>query len=165
MSSSARYFVRTLPDGRRQVSWRVWVLVWVMPVLFLAAALLLTLDAAYKLYATRPAIGEVVRVYSWPGETIFDRGRTNYSPVFRYQWSGNEMTEASSGASHPDWNFAIGSTHEIRYFPSVKTDVVIPGPHNWFVARVIGAIGLVLLMPAAMVSLALRRWKARGGTG
>ncbi len=160
--TSQRFLLRTLADGRRQVSWRVWVLIWVAPVLFVGAAVLLSLEAAYKLSATVPGEGEVVRVYAWPGETWFDRGKTNYSPVFRYQWTDGTMTEASSGVSHPDWNFAIGERHAIRYFPGAKRDVVLPGPHNWFVARVIAIIGGALVFPAALASLAVWRWQRRG---
>jgi hypothetical protein len=157
-----RYLLRTLADGRRQVSWRVWVLIWVTPVLFGLATLLLVAEATYKLSATVPGEGEVVRVYSWPGETWFDRRQMNYSPVFRYEWTDGTMTEASSGASHLDWNFGIGERHAIRYFPGSRRDVVLPGPHNWFVAKVIGLIGGVLVLPAALASRSVRRWQSRG---
>jgi len=158
--ASPYFFLRRLPDGQREISWRVWVLVWVLPVLFLLAAVLLALWEGYRHLATVPGQGQVVRVYARPGETVFDKGVTNYSPVFRYQWSDGQMTEASTGASHPDWNFEIGTRHEIRYFPGGKADVVLEGAHNWFVAWVIGLIGAVAVVPAALASLALWRWRA-----
>lgn len=156
------YFYRQTADGRREVSWRTWVLIWLLPVLFGLAAALLLAEAAYKRLATRPGTGEVVRVHAWEGETIFDRGRINYAPVFRYVWSDGEPTEASPGMSNPGWNFGIGARHAIRYFPGRKADVVLPGPHNWAVAGMIAAIAMLTAIPAALLSRALRRWQARG---
>ncbi len=159
---SQPYLSRELPGGRRLVSWRAWVLVWVKPVLFGLAAFLLAAEAVWRQVATVPATGEVVRVNAWEGETILDRGTTNYAPVFRYVWSDGGVTEASTGMSHPDWNFEIGSTHAIRYFPRARTDVVLPGPHNWFVAGVVGGLAAVFLIPALVLTRWLLRWKAAG---
>ena len=156
------YFWRTLPDGRREVSWRVWVLIWVAPALFAMAGAGMLLIEAYRHLASVPATAEVVRVYAWDGETIFDRGSKNYGPVFRYVWSDGLPTEATSGMSDPDWNFDIGSTHDIRYFPSVKANVVLPGAHNWYPGLIVGAIGLVLAVPAARATQAMRRWRETG---
>lgn len=162
MTRSRPYMWRELPDGRREVSWRPWVLIWVIPVLFLGAAALFVAEATWKLMATTPTTGTVVQVYAWPGETIFDRGVTNYGPVFEYAWSDGEMTRAGVGNSHPDWNFEVGSRHQILYFPGSKKNVVLPGPHNWFVAAVIGGIGAVLLAPALFAAHRLRRWRNSG---
>lgn len=162
--TSQRYLLRTTEDGRRLISWRVWVLVWVTPVLFALATVLLLGEAAYKRFATVETEGEVVRVYTWDGETIFDRGTVNYAPVFRYVWSDGQPTEASAGMSHPDWNFALGSRHVIRYFPAAKSDVVLPGPHLWSVAWAIALIALGVTMPALWGTWRLKRWQ-RGGTG
>ncbi|MDJ0628851.1 MAG: hypothetical protein QNJ44_11375 [Rhodobacter sp.] len=162
MLYSQPFFWRTLPDGRREVSWRVWVLIWVAPVLFLIAGAGMLLIEGYRHLASTPATGEVVRVYAWEGETVFDRGTTNYGPVFRYLWSDGQPTEATSGMSHPEWNFDIGSTHDIRYFPGRKANVVFPGPHNWYAGLIVGAIGLVLSVPALWASLRIRRWLGAG---
>ncbi|MDJ0827850.1 MAG: hypothetical protein QNJ16_20380 [Rhodobacter sp.] len=163
MLGSQPYFWRELPDGRREVSWRVWVLIWVAPVLFLLAGAGMLGIEAYRHLASVPATGEVVRVYAWEGETVFDRGTTNYGPVFRYVWSDGQLTEATSGLSHPDWNFEIGSRHAIRYLPGVKTDVVLPGPHNWYPGLIVGAIGLILTLPALWATARLRRWQRSAG--
>lgn len=162
MSGGRYYLWRTLPDGQREIGWRLWVLIWVAPVLFAAAAALLLAVAAYSLATSRPTTGEVVRVYGWEGETPFDRGRINYAPVFRYIWQDGEPTEASVGMSHPDWNFAVGSTHEIRYFPGRKSDVILPGFHNWQVGLTILAIAAVLTLPALWATGWLRRWRRQG---
>ena len=156
------YLWRTLDDGRRQVSWRTWLLIWIAPGLFLLAAAGMLGLAAYGAVASVPGKGEVVRVYSWPGETMFDRGQTNYSPVFRYIWSDGAHTEASTGMSHPNWNFAIGSQHDIRYFPSRKANVILPGPHNAAAGWIILLIGVVCSVPALAANWAVRRW-LRGG--
>ncbi|MGB1389223.1 MAG: hypothetical protein ACPG61_10090 [Paracoccaceae bacterium] len=57
-----------------------------------------------------------MRVYFWPGEMILDCGQTIYSPGFRHVWSDGMRAEASTNRSRPDWNFAIGSQHDIRCF-------------------------------------------------
>lgn len=160
--ASQPYFARTLPDGRRQVSWRTWLLVWLVPGTFALAALGLVAEAAVKLHATVPATGTVVRVYDWPSTAPWNRGTPEYAPVFRYVWSDETETEASVGMRHPDWNFAIGSEHPILYFPGAKRDLVLPGPHNWAVAKAIGAIAAVTAVPALLGHRRLRRWQ-RGG--
>ncbi|MDQ2088464.1 DUF3592 domain-containing protein [Marimonas arenosa] len=148
--------------GERIVSWRAWVLLWVVPALFAVAALILLAAASYRQLSTVPGEGEVVRVYAWDGETIFDRGSINYSPVFRYEFAPGDVTEATSGMSHPGWNFEIGSRHAIRYNPRRKTDVVLPGAHNWAPAAVIAALALLTGLPAIWGHRRLRRWQ-RGG--
>lgn len=158
--NSQAYLWRTTKTGQRQVSWRLWVLIWVTPVLFALASAGLLGEAAYKLLATEETEGRIVRVYAWDGETIFDRGTTHYGPVFRYVWSDGNPTEASVGMSHRDWNFDIGSRHQIRYFPGRKTNVVIPGPHNWAVLLMIGAITLMTAVPAWWATRRIRRWRA-----
>ena len=162
MLFSQPYFWRELPDGRREVSWRVWVLVWVTPVLFLAAAVLMLGYEGYRHATSVPGEGEVVRVYAWEGETIFDRGTINYGPVFKYIWSDGNPTEATSGMSHPDWNFDIGSRHAIRYFEGYKGNVVYPGLHNWMAGLIILGLGAVCLIPALWVTARLRRWLRAG---
>ncbi len=158
MLASQPFFWRTLPDGRREVSWRVWVLIWVAPVLFLLAGLGLLAWEAYRHLASVPTEAEVVRVYEWDGEGLFSAGTTLYGPVFRYIWSDGNPTDATSGLSDPSWNFEIGSTHQIRYFPAYKADVVFPGPHNWLPGLIVGAIGVVLTVPAVWATLRIRRW-------
>lgn len=160
--SSQTYLWRVTEGGRRLVSWRLWVLIWVTPVLFALAFAALLGEAGYKRYATVETEAEVVRVYAWGGETIFDRSTVNYAPVFRYVWSDGAPTEASVGMSHPDWNFDIGTRHVIRYFPAAKSDLVLPGPHNWAAAWIIGALALVTALPALWGTRRLNRWQAGG---
>ena len=162
MHLSQRFLWQTLPDGRREVSWRLWVLIWIAPVLFLAASVLMLGAEGWRHATSTPGEGEVVRVYAWEGETIFDRGTTNYGPVFRYVWSDGQPTEATSGMSHPDWNFDIGSRHAIRWFEDAKRNVVLPGLHNWLAGLIIGAIGLALLPFALLITGAIRKWQRAG---
>ena len=156
------FFVRTLPDGRRQIGWRTWVLIWVAPVLFVAASLMMFAWEGYRHLATTPTTGEVVQVYEWEGTSPFDRGVALYGPVFRYTWVDGQPTEATSGMSHPDFNFPIGSVHEIRYFPDAKRNVVLPGIHNWMAPAIILGIGAVLLIPALWGTFRLKRWQRKG---
>lgn len=151
--------------GERIVSWRVWLFIWLLPGMFALATVAMLGEAAWRLQGTIEGQGEVVRVYAFEGETVFDRGTINYSPVFRYEFAPGEMTEASTGMSHPDWNFEVGSVHEILFKPRYKTDVSLPGPHNWAVAWVIGAIAIALAFPAMWVHRRVRRWQRGGAAG
>ncbi|WP_146136726.1 DUF3592 domain-containing protein [Aliiruegeria haliotis] len=144
------------------MSWRLRVLVWVLPGLLAVAGLLMLAWEGYRHLASTPTEGEVVRVYAWQGETVFDRGTTNYGPVFRYMWSDGEMTEATSGSSSPDFDFEIGSRHEIRYFPARKANVVLPGAHNWLPGLVILALAAVTAVPAFLLHVKVQRWLAGG---
>lgn len=164
MSAARPFLWGTAPDGRRVVSARAWVLIWVAPVVFAAAGALLLLVEGYRHITSRPAEATVVRVHAWDGGTVFDRHVTNYSPVFRYRWSDGTLTDATSGMSHPDWNFETGSVHSIRFFPGRKADVIIPGWHNALPGLIVAAIGAVLALPALWADRRLRRWR-RGGQG
>jgi hypothetical protein len=154
--SGGRSFLWTDEADRRHASWHVWVLVWLLPAVFGAGTLFLSADALIKTRFTVPATGEVVRVYDWDGY---------YSPVFSYVWTDGRLTEASTGISDRAWNFAVGSKHPIRYFSASQQDVVLEGPHNWFVALVIAAITLGLLPLALFGHWLVRRWLNGAGLG
>lgn len=158
------FLLRTTPDGRRQASWRVWVLIFVLPVLFLAAAALLALESQAFVARAERTTAEVVRVYAWEGWTPWDGATTDYSPVFRYRFSDGTMTEASTGQSSPNWNYEIGSRHEILYLPDRKADVRQDRFEQlWALPVTIGLIGLVCLAPALLAAARVRRW-LRGGS-
>lgn len=148
--------------GERIVSWRVWLFIWLVPGVFALAVAYLSAEALWRFYGTIPGQGEVVRVYAWPGETVFDRDKTNYSPVFRYEFAPGDMTEASTGMSNPKWNFEVGSTHEILFKKNYKTNVTLPGAHNWAAAWVIAVITLIFTMPAIWAHRRVRRWQRQG---
>ena len=152
-------FWRDGPEGRA-AGWRVWVLIWLAPGLFLAAAGGMTGVEAVRVAAMASTEGEVVRVYERLGDTPFDRGVALYSPVFRYVWSDGQPIEASAGLAHPDWNFEVGSRHEIQYFPRQKADVRLPGRHNWSVAATVAIMGLILAVPALWAHRRTLRWLA-----
>lgn len=122
----------------------------------------MAVEAYVRTTHTVPTEGEVVRVYSWPGESPWNRGVMEYAPIFRYVWTDGTETEASGGYRDPDWNFEIGSRHAIRYWPDRKTDVVLEGRHNWFVAKVIAVMAVILVFPALAIHLAVQRWRNRG---
>ncbi len=162
MLFSQAFFWRTRPDGVREVSWRVWVLIWVAPVLFALAGAGLLLWEGYRHLASVPTEAEVVRVYEWQGEGLFTSETTLYGPVFRYVWSDGATTDATSGLSDPAWNFEIGSRHAIRYFPGAKADVVFPCAHNWIPGVVVGLLGAGLSLPALWGTGRIRRWLRAG---
>ncbi len=157
------FLLRTGPDGERQASWRVWVLIFLLPVLFLIAAAILAWDSYAFVARAERTTGVVVKVYSWEGWNPWDRATTDYSPVFRYRFSDGKMTEASTGQSSPNWNYEIGSQHEILFNPDIKTDVKQNNFEQlWAVSATIGTIGLVLLIPAIIAALFVLRWLKAG---
>jgi hypothetical protein len=157
-----KYLLRTLPDGRRQASWRIWVLIWVTPVLFALAAAYLVIETLYKRANTVETTGTVVRVYEWESDNPFDEGPYVYGPVFRYTWTDGTETEASAGVSSSLWNYPVGTERPIRYWPDVKDDIIVVGPTEWLVARVIGWIAAITALVSVIVSLAVLAWLRRG---
>ena len=161
MSRDDKYLWRTQPDGARQISWRTWVLVWVVPVGFAAAATWFALVTLYQQHTMIVTQGEVVKVYVWDSENPFDEGPKIYSPLWRYTWSDGTETEATAGVSSSLWNFPIGTKRQIRYWPDRKDDVVLVDATEWLLVRVLAVITLVTLTPALIVTLLIRRWQRR----
>ncbi|MDD9732827.1 DUF3592 domain-containing protein [Mameliella sp. AT18] len=165
MNQSQQFLWRTHPDGRRQVSWRVWLLIFVTPVLFLATAALLAYDSVSFVSRADRTTGEVVRVYEWEDWTPWAGNHTVYGPVFRYEFREGEMTEASLGQSSANWGFEIGSRHEILFNPETRGNVRLPlFEHLWALPLTILCIGLITLVPALFGAWRVRRW-LRGGAG
>ena len=151
---AARYLWRER-GGKREISWRLWVLVWVTPVVFALALLWLIGEAYVKTRLYSPAEAEVVRVYSW-------EDTKGVAPLMRYIWVDGQETEATPGLRHEDWDFPVGSRHAIRFNPWWKTNIVLPGPHNWFVAKVIALFTIATGLISGYVTLRLWRWRAKG---
>lgn len=159
---SDTYLIRTLRDGRRQASWRMWLLIWITPVLFGVAALALAGQTLYLQSVTVETTGTVVRVYEWDSDNPFDEGPKVYGPVFRYIWTDGTPTEASAGVSSSLWNFPIGTELAIRYHPGAKDNVIVVGSTEWLVARVIAILAVLTAIPALLASFILRGWLRRG---
>lgn len=154
------YFLRTRPDGRRQVGWRMWVLIFVLPAVIFSSALWLAFVEMAFLDRAKATQGEVVRVYDheswdpWHGEAAF------YSPVFRYEFSDGTMTEASLGEASPERNYEVGSHHDILFDPTLKTDVKLNDFwFLWSLPLVISLVGLVALLPSLGGAWLLLRWQ------
>lgn len=164
MARDDKFLMRTNPDGSRQASWRIWVLIWVTPVLFAAATLLLSGMVLYRQVAMEVTEGVVTHVYDWENDApeIFYPGDRVYSPRFRYTWSDGEETEATGGTSHTAWNFEIGSVHQIRFWPDEKADVVLVSPQEWWIPRAIAIMTILTATPALLLTFLLRRWLRRG---
>lgn len=167
MARDDKFLWRTNADGSRQVSWRLWVLVWVTPVVMAAAAVYLAVEVLYQQEQMVETDGTVTHVYAWDNDApqIFYPGATVFSPRYRYVWTDGVETEATAGASHTGWNFEIGSVHRIRYWPDQKDDVVLVGPSEWWVAEIIAWLAVGLVLPALAASLWIRRWLSRGKQG
>ena len=101
---------------------RVFIAVFAAPVLMTLATLLFAATSALFVVRSDVTVGTVVQVYEWPGETPFDRGRTNYEPIFTYL-EDDEERRASVGSSHAAFKIAEGETAEIRYIPGERGNV------------------------------------------
>lgn len=164
LSHSQAWLLRTR-DGKREASWRAWLLIFLLPGLFAAAAVYLLFESLVFDSKAERTMGEVTRVYEWESWTPWTGDTIIYSPVFRYQFSDGSMTEASTGQSSPNWNFEIGSTHEILYLPDVKTDVKLNNFETlWALPLIIAGISLVTLLPSLLGAWLLLRWLRGGGS-
>lgn len=159
-----KFLLRTNPDGSREISWRVWVLTWVVPLCFLGGALCVALFTLYQQSVTEVTTGTVVKVYEWDNDApqMFYPGDKVYSPLYRYVWTDGTETEATAGTSHTKWNFPVGSEHTIRYYPDRKDDVILVDDTEWLVAQVVGLIGVLLVPLSLLITLRLRRWQRDG---
>ena len=151
---AAQYLWRE-QDGKREISRRLWVLVWVTPVVFALALLWLIVEAYVKTRLYSPAEAEVVRVYSW-------EDTKGVAPLMRYTWVDGKETEATPGLRHENWDFPVGSRQDIRFNPWWKTNVVLPGLHNWFVAKIIALFTIATSLISGYVTIRLWRWRAKG---
>ncbi|MDQ2092645.1 hypothetical protein [Rhodalgimonas zhirmunskyi] len=158
----SRPFLFGEKDGVRVVSWRVWLFLWLLPGLLALGALAMLAETGWRYAQTVPGEGEVVHVYAWEGETLFDRGRMIYAPVFLYNDGTGRAVRASTYMAAPDWNFPLGSRHAIRFDPRGQLDAMLPGASNFAVPGIIAALALLFALPALLLHVRVRRWQ-RGG--
>lgn len=136
-------------------TWRMKVLVWVLPVLFIAAGLLWLASSYIWMMGASKTEGTVTKVYTWEAENAVEAGSTLYGPVFSYTWTDGTETEAALGMSSPEFNFEIGSKHQIMYDPAAKGNVRFPGfAFNYLGGSIILAIGAMF----SLISLVLWVW-------
>lgn len=153
-------------DGKREASRWMWFLIFLLPAGFFCAAILLTCSSLLTIATSERTAGEVVRVYKWEDWNPWDGDTIVYSPVFRYKFTDGSLTEASTGQSSPNWNYDVGSTHEILYVPGRKGDVKLDNFETlWALPLTILGIGLVSLLPSLLGALFLLRWLRGGKAG
>jgi hypothetical protein len=163
---SFRIWLLRSRDGKREASRWMWFLIFLLPAGFLCATVWLTFSSLWIDATATRTTGEVVRVYKWQDWNPWDGETTVYSPVFRYKFTDDSMTEASAGQSSPNWNYEVGSTHKILYFPRRKGDVILDNfEAMWALPLAILGIGLVCLLPSLLGALLLLRWLKGGKTG
>ncbi|WP_074255637.1 DUF3592 domain-containing protein [Vannielia litorea] len=158
---SDAFFIRTRFDGHREISWRSWLLVWIMPALFLGAAALFALFTLTAPLGKQAAEGEVIELRAYEGWSPLEGEVTNYSPLFRYMRADGTEARASTGMSHSGWNFAPGSRMTILYDPDTNGDVYLPGTWHWIIPGALAALGAATLVPALLAALLLLRWRRR----
>lgn len=130
---------------------RVLIIVFCGPVLMTLAAIGFAADSAVFLLRSEIATGTVVQVHEWEGTTLFDRGQTNYEPVFTYLDAGEER-RASVGSSHSSFEMAVGETAEIRYIPGGRGNVKIDTWQGlWFVPVVLAGFAAALWIVAVAI--------------
>ena len=137
-------------------------MLWVFPAVLAVFAATTMLAEVRVLVHWQRAEGEVVRVHAFEGTGPFDPGQPQFAPVFRYVWTDGQPTEASVGMRHPDWNFAPGTRHQIRFHPGYRRDVALPGAHNLVLPGVLAGLALALALPLALIG---RRRQARRRMG
>ncbi len=153
--TGAKTFFVKGPSGVTVPSFRTRVVVWLLPVLTIAAGLFWALSSfAWVLNAVETE-GVVTEVYQYEVENAAEPGTVLYAPVFSYTWSDGSQTTGALGLSGPDFNFEIGSVHTILYDPSLKGNVRFPGfLFNYFGALIVLAIGAMF----GLISLMLWIW-------
>ena len=155
LSGVASFFFTYNNAGKIKPSLRTAILVWVAPVLFVAAGLFWLGASYYWVVGAEKTTGTVSHVYEWDAENVVEAGSKLYGPVFTYTWSDGLETDAALNMSSPEYNFEIGSTHTILFDPSVKGNVRFPGfQFNYFGAVIILAIGLMF----SLISIVLWVW-------
>lgn len=157
----ASQYLYTDPAGKRHVGWRTWFLLWLLPVVTLGAALVVFLEIAWRQQAGMLVEAEVVQVYQWEGDTPFDRGEAQFSPVFTFEDARGRQLRLTPGLRHADWNYPVGSRHMVRYVDGAGR-VTIPGTLEYKIPAVVGLVGLFFALVALFFHLRLRRWE-RGG--
>lgn len=120
---------------------RLRIVIFAFPVLMLAAALLHAVEAGVYVLRSIPVEGRVVTLHEWPGETIFDRGTTNYEPVFSYSIDGAPR-RASVGGAHSSFDIPVGDRARIRVIPDARGNVRLDTWQGlWFMPVVLGLMG------------------------
>ncbi|MGE3245675.1 MAG: DUF3592 domain-containing protein [Beijerinckiaceae bacterium] len=158
LDGMSHYFLHSLFMSNAPLRrWTLQRLVFLFPVLCLAASVLFLGESVLFQMKAQRTSGEVVRVYTRQGENIMDRGKPLYSPVLRYVWSDGKQTEASTGHAHLA-PYKIGERHMILFNPAQKEDVRLTTFEQlWALPVTLLAIALATLLPA----LALWVWLIR----
>lgn len=137
----------------RDMSWRqrLAIILFAFPVLCTLAALLFFAESALYYAKSEPVTGTVVQVYARPGETIFDRGQTNYEPIFTYM-DGTRERRASVGSGHSSFAYEVGETATIRAIPGDNGNVRLDTWQGmWFVPVTLSVFAGISLGIAALL--------------
>ena len=135
-----------LKSGLRR--WTAQRLVFLFPVLCLAASLAFFGESAWFQLNAKRTQGEVVQVYEWKNDSWVYGGDKVYGPVFRYTWSDGKPTRASTGQSFSH-RFTEGERHTILFDPSQKGDVRLTWFEQlWAVPSTLLALALASLLVA-----------------
>ena len=151
-----------VPVVGRGWSWRTrWtVVIFAFPVLCAIAAAAFALETLLFLSRAERATGTVVERYDRPGETIFDRGRINYEPIFAYE-AHDGPRRASVGSGHTSFGLEIGETAPILYDPATRANVRMDSWQGlWFIPVAVAGFGLASLILAVPAWLIARRCTA-----
>jgi len=148
------FFVKSI-EGHTSPSWITRLLVWLMPVLFLAGGLLWLISSFMWVQNATETVGIVSQINILVPEDTLETENTLYNPAFTYTWTDGTETIGILGMSSPEFNFEIGSEHTILFDPELKDTVRFPG----FASNYLGAT-LILVNGAlfALISLVLWIW-------
>ena len=156
------FWVTTDAEGNRHIGSVLWGLLGAVPTAMLAVSAFLLFNLFEETFRYERTMGEVVEVRSFVSTAPWNRGTTEYVPVFLYTWTDGASTRAGVNLASASYNFPIGSRHEILFNPDRRDDVRIAGAHNWIVPGGFAALTLLTLVAFGVLHRRLRRWEAGG---
>lgn len=153
----------TYSEFNKNLTWRarIRIIVFSLPVLLTLAAVGFAVESGLYVLRSEATVGTVVQRYEWPGETLFDRGQTNYEPVFEFALDGEAARRASVGSAHASFDVAVGETAMIRALPGDNGNVRMATWQGlWFIPAMLGLFAAVAWPVSGALWWVVRRFFA-----
>ena len=157
------FWVTTDADGNRHIGGVLWGLLGAVPTAMMVVTAWLVVVLYQETFQYVRTTGEVVEVRSVVSTAPWNRGTTEYVPVFRFTWIDGEEARSDVNLASASYNFEIGSQHEILFNPGNRRDHIrIPGPLNWLIPALFVALTVLTLVAFRAIRRRLQRWEAGG---
>ena len=152
--AGSMFFVKTV-TGATKPSWFARLLVWTLPVMFAGIASMALLQSFIWLQSAEEVVGTVVRVDAENLAPAGEPERIYYGPVFSFEAADGTLAETQLALFGPDFNYEIGSIHQIMVDPTLETNARLPGfAFNYFV----GIIAMMVATGFLVLSTLLWLW-------